>query len=61
MLVKISKTRQNTLRREKGQLESKKKKMLARRFRSLKYKRSVLSVRAELYMLIRTGAHKQLY
>lgn len=28
MLVKISKTRQNTLRREKGQLESKKKKSL---------------------------------
>lgn len=56
MLVKISKPRQNTLRREKGQLESKKK--LARRFRSLKYKRSVVSVRAELYMLICTGAHK---
>lgn len=40
MLVKISKTRQNTLRREKGQLES--KKVLARRFRNLKYKCSVL-------------------
>lgn len=60
MLVKITKTRQNKLRKEKDNWKAKKK-MLARKFQSLKYKWFVLSVRAELYMLIGIQVPEQLY